>query len=334
MSRPWDIDDPRPEPSFGIVVIGRNEGDRLRHCFDGIGSVPALVYVDSGSTDGSIPLATERGAIIVALELDSPFTAARARNAGFRRLKEVAAELRYVQFVDGDCELSPDWIGTAVRFLDEHADVAVVCGRLRERYPERSLYNRLCDIEWNRPPGEVQACGGLAMMRARAFQEVGGFNPALTAGEEADLCIRLRARGGRIWKLDVDMALHDAAMTHLSQWWRRAMRGGYAAAEGLMLHEGASGAAYRRRLVRIAMWVVAWPLLTICLTFSSWWWLLLLAAYPTQMTRLVLRARHLDPKAWPSGIFHVLANFPEAAGAIKYFVDRFGDRDKKVIEYR
>ena len=127
------------------------------------------VYVDSGSSDGSVQRARDLGADVIELDMRVPFTAARARNAGFRRLREISPDLEYVQFVDGDCELIDGWLEDAISFLNAHADVGAVCGRRRERYPERSIYNWLCDREWDGPVGDVRYCGGDVMMRADAL---------------------------------------------------------------------------------------------------------------------------------------------------------------------
>jgi glycosyltransferase involved in cell wall biosynthesis len=181
--------------STGIVAIGRNEGSRLAACLRSIRDfVPAIVYVDSGSQDDSVALARGAGADVVELDLRTPFTAARARNAGFTRLIELHPDLEFVFFVDGDCEVADGWMSAAVAFIREHADVAVVCGIRRERYPQRSIYNRLCDIEWQSAPfGDTKACGGDALIRTLALQKAGGYDAALICGEEPDLCIRLRS---------------------------------------------------------------------------------------------------------------------------------------------
>ncbi|WP_445241601.1 glycosyltransferase family A protein [Microcoleus vaginatus] len=171
----------------GLVAIGRNEGQRLRQCLvSATDKVARVVYVDSGSTDGSLELARSLGADTVELDLSIPFTAARARNEGFARLLELAPDIEFVQFVDGDCEVVDGWIDRAYNELAAKPEVAAVCGRRRERYPEASIYNQLCDIEWDTPIGETKACGGDSMMRASAFQQVEGFNPALIAGEEPE----------------------------------------------------------------------------------------------------------------------------------------------------
>src|SRR5882762_4098126 len=168
----------RLKSRLGIVVIGRNEGERLRACLASVTRLAGLVvYADSGSTDGSTETARNLGVVVVALDMSIPFTAGRARNEGFQRLCELAPELSYVQFVDGDCAVVDGWPEAAAEFLDAHPDVAGVCGRRRERYPERSIYNLLCDIEWNTPVGEAKACGGDVMMRVEALGAAKGFRP-------------------------------------------------------------------------------------------------------------------------------------------------------------
>src|SRR5437016_4542387 len=126
---------------FGAVVIGRNEGERLHRCLRSLAAAAVVVYVDSGSTDASVQDARARGAEVAELDTDTPFTAARARNAGFRRLREMAPDILYVQFVDGDCEMDQGWPQKALSFLASNETVAAVCGRRREQYPEKSIYN-------------------------------------------------------------------------------------------------------------------------------------------------------------------------------------------------
>jgi GT2 family glycosyltransferase len=221
----------------GVVAIGRNEGERLARCLASLDpAARPTVYVDSGSTDGSPDRARSLGAEVVALDLSVPFTAARARNAGFDRLLAVAPEVEYVQFADGDCEVDPNWIPTATAELDARPDVAVVCGRRRERFPAATVYNRLCDLEWAGPAGETLACGGDALVRVSALKAVGGYRPDLIAGEEPELCVRLRANGGKIVRLAAEMTRHDAAMTRFGQWWKRNVRAGHAFAQVSRLH--------------------------------------------------------------------------------------------------
>ena len=247
-------------PELGVVAIGRNEGERLRRCLESVRKQCELVvYVDSGSQDGSVALARGMGVEVVELDMSIPFTAARARNEGWKHLRELRPRLGFVQFVDGDCELQSGWIEAGMQALAARPDAVVVCGRRRERFRNATIYNRLCDIEWNTPIGETESCGGDALMRTKAFEQVGGFDPSLICGEEPDLCRRMRAQGHVILRIDADMTLHDAAMTRISQWWRRSIRSGFGAAASTF-RNGAAAPRSDRRCVRGALlWSGGFP---------------------------------------------------------------------------
>jgi GT2 family glycosyltransferase len=320
-----------------VVVIGRNEGERLRRCLESLRAISAhTVYVDSGSSDGSVAVARSAGVLVLELDRTTPFTAARARNEGLRRLLAAYPALTYVFFVDGDCEVVAGWGETAVRFLDQHPDVAVAWGRRRERYPEKSVYNMLCDIEWSQvPPGETKACGGDAVMRVVAFQQVQGYRPELICGEEPELCVRLRRAGWRIWRLDADMTIHDAAQYRFGQWWKRSLRGGYAYAQGVVLH----GAPPERHSVsesrRAWVWGLWIPLATIALVAAiGWWALLLLLLYPLQVLRLAARETRSVRDNWWRAAALVVSKFPEMLGQAKYLADRLRRVQSRLIEYK
>lgn len=323
--------------AVGVVVIGRNEGERLQRCLSSLsGSADYLAYVDSGSSDGSVALARSLGVEVIELDLREPFTAARARNAGIERLARLHPELKYVFFVDGDCEVVHGWIAEAVQYLESHADVAVVCGRRRERHPERSIYNLLCEIEWDSSPtGETGACGGDAVMRMAAFQEVAGFRPDLICGEEPELCARLRKAGWRIWRLAADMTVHDAAMYHLSQWWRRTVRVGYGYAMFMRLDSVRHDKVWIDRYRRAWLWSLGVPALTVISSvFVGWWALLLLAAYPLQVARLAIRGQRSSRENWSRAAALVLARFAETQGQLKYHLQRRRGTHSALIEYK
>lgn len=318
------------DPGVGFVVIGRNEGARLIRCLASLKTEAGrVVYVDSGSTDGSQAAARTEGAEVVALDMDRPFTAARARNAGLAVLAAQDPPPALVQFIDGDCELQPGWIGVASEFMADRPKVAAVCGRRRERFPEASVYNRLIDREWDTPPGEARACGGDALMRMEALAEVGGFNPDLIAGEEPELCVRLRQAGWSIWRLDEEMTLHDAALTRVSQWWKRNRRAGHAFAEGAALH-GHPPERHGMRETRSALfWGAALPLAAILGLAASPWALALLLAWPAQVLRLRLRGED-----WARAFFLTLGKLPEAQGVLGYWWDRLRGQRAGLIEYK
>ncbi|TWC56641.1 GT2 family glycosyltransferase [Pseudomonas sp. SJZ080] len=321
---------------MGVVVIGRNEGLRLERCLASlVGAAEQVVYVDSGSTDDSVQMAKALGVEVVELDMSIPFTAARARNEGFARLQRLLPAMRYVQFVDGDCEVVEGWLSRAQAFLDSRADVAVVCGRRRERFPQRSIYNLLCDLEWDTPIGEAKACGGDALMRADAFTAASGFRADLIAGEEPELCVRLRANGWKVWRLAEEMTLHDAAMTRFGQWWRRTLRGGHAFAEGAFLHGAAPEKHWLRESRRAWFWGLGVPLATvIAMLMLGWSGLLLLLVYPLQVVRLARRGSRSKRENWLLALFLVLGKFPEMLGQAKFLLNRFGTGKTALIEYK
>jgi GT2 family glycosyltransferase len=323
--------------TIGVVAIGRNEGDRLKRCLGSVRStVQHVVYVDSGSTDDSVAFSRAQGVSVVELDLSVPFTAARARNQGLKRLLELQPSLDYVFFVDGDCEVVPGWLDTAGQWLDAHSDFAIVWGFRRERFPEKSVYNLLCDAEWlDYPTGETKFCGGDALIRTHAFRQVQGYRADLICGEEPEMCIRLREAGWRIWHSLDAMTIHDAAMYRFSQWWKRSQRTGYAYAQAVVLHgepPESQGVAESRRAWT---WGFFLPLTTLSLTaFFGPWCLLLLLAYPLQVTRIATGGRHSARLNWWKGAALMLGKFPEVQGQLQYFSDRLRKVQSPLIEYK
>lgn len=300
--------------SFGVVAIGRNEGERLRQCLQSASrKAPCIVYVDSGSQDGSVALARELGASVVELDLSTPFTAARARNAGYAQLRRLCPDLEFVQFVDGDCELDPAWMDAALEYMRAHPRAAVVCGRRRERHPDASVYNHLCELEWDTPVGLVGSCGGDALLRAAAFDEVGGYSPDLIAGEEPDLCRRLRAAGWEIWRLGIEMTLHDASMTRFAQWWRRNVRSGYATAQAVHRKVGRDLRGALRKVASNTLWALpgSWPL------------------WPVLWLRIYRRRRD---SAYAT--FTVLGKLPNFQGQLSFWLHHARNRGYAIIEYK
>ncbi len=321
-----------------------------------------VVYVDSASTDGSAGMAREMGTEVVDLDMSIPFSAARARNAGFERLKSVAPNVGYVQFVDGDCEIVGGWIDAAKKTLDSTADVAAVCGRRRERFPEKSIYNRVADIEWNTPVGQVNSCGGDAMMRVSAFEQVKGFDPSIVAGEEPELCQRLRGAGWKIMRIDAEMTLHDSAMLEFRQWWKRSIRTGYGALD-VATRFGGQG-LFMKHIKSARRWAVSWVWLVIGLFALTALNALLVVAtthhvssifhsvtilisvlccafalmlLPLQMARV---ARHVRRRAgsWRNamayGVLTMLGMWASMIGQGQYARDRAAGKLARMIDYK
>lgn len=323
--------------TLGVVAIGRNEGDRLKRCLESVrGTVGNIVYVDSGSTDDSIEFSRSIGVVVVELDMSKPFTAARARNAGFSRLLQLQPGLDYVFFVDGDCEVVGGWLHMAGRYLDANPECAIAWGFRRERAPESSVYNKLCDVEWlDYPSGETKFCGGDALIRVAAFRQVGGYRADLICGEEPEMCVRLRQAGWRIWRLQDVMTLHDAAIYRFSQWWKRSERAGYGYAQGAHLHGAPPELHYVAESRRAWAWGFCLPLLTVVATATvGKWGLLPLLAYPLQIVRIALLGKHSIRTNWLRAVGLTVSKFPEMQGQLKFLADRLRRVQSTLIEYK
>jgi GT2 family glycosyltransferase len=309
---------------LGFVVIGRNEGERLSRCMESLKAIDAPVaYADSASTDDSLNVAQEAGAIIVALDRSQPLNAARGRNAGLASLIKAHPSLEFVQFIDGDCELQIGWVEMALEFLRGHPRAAVACGRRLEAHPGASIYNRICNEEWDTPIGQAQSCGGDAMMRLTALDAAGVFDPTLMAGEEPELCSRLRGHGWEVWRLGTPMTRHDAAMTRFSQWMRRAFRSGYGYVQ-VWLSTRRTDRLYTTQLRSAGLWSLLVPLvvlLTAALLRKPLVILALPAIYFLQIARIAARRDMFLGESWRYAWLMLAAKFPEFLGVLSYIFD-------------
>ena len=319
-----------------VVVIGRNEGQRLIHCFESLlNQTKKIVYVDSGSTDDSVNAAEALGVEVVTLDMSLPFTAARARNLGFEKAINTFTDIEYIQFVDGDCQVYSEWLISALNFLDEHDNVAVVCGRRKEVHPDRSIYNALCDIEWNTPICDAKACGGDALMRVNALTDVNGYREDLIAGEEPELCVRLRKAGWRIWRLDANMTKHDANITQFKQWWKRTVRAGYAFAQGASIHGAAPELHWVAESRRSMIWAGIIPIIAfVCFFIHPLLGASILLVYPLQIIRMTLASQLPIKQAFLYSLFLVVGKFPEQVGQIKFIWNKWTKKRSRIIEYK
>lgn len=330
----------------GIVIIGRNEGERLLRCINSaLPQSDAVVYVDSGSSDGSVENARGLGAKVVELDRCIPFTASRGRNAGFAALREIG-EFDCVQFVDGDCEILGGWISAGSTFLVENEKFAACCGLLREREPHASIYNGICDVEWSVKTGESDACGGVAMYRIAALEAVGGFDATVAAGEERELCGRLRGKGFRVMRLDAPMATHDAAMKSFSQWWRREIRSGYGGLDVATRFENGNG-NFSRQIRSARIWGIGFPLAVIVLALAAGAVGGLRMAVPTaaallciwilQVLRIALKTKRRGRAVKFSlayGFLLMLAKWAQLIGQFRYLRDRRHGQRPRLIEHK
>jgi len=323
---------------LGVVVIGRNEAPRLRPCLESVReTMPALVYVDSGSCDGSPAIADDLGVPVIRLDTE-PFSAARGRQAGLDWLRHEFPGLEFVQFVDGDCVLQAGWVKQAIGFLDAHLPVGAVVGRLREARSAKSVWVRLVESDWDLPVGETDAIGGIAMVRTAALWQVDGWRTELVAGEELDLAARLRKRGWRLERLPYEMAIHDVAIVRLGEFWRRSVRTGQAYAQVALDHGWRGCPRWMRRTVGSIAYGAVLPLA--CIAGAVLYWpcaVVVAAVYVVLGTRIAgWRVRQGDSIAF--AIFYavvaIACKVASALGAIGHLLRRATGRPSRLIEYK
>ncbi|PKH85166.1 glycosyltransferase [Colwellia sp. Bg11-28] len=319
---------------IGVVIIGRNEGKRLIKCLNStLTENTNVVYVDSNSTDNSVKNAKDSGAAVIDLDMSKPFSAARARNTGWQYLIVQHPEIEYIQFIDGDCELQTTWLEQARGFLHNNTEYAIVCGRRRERFPEATLYNQFCDDEWNTPVGDALSCGGDALIRTKCLQEVNGYKDFFVAGEEPEMCYRLRQNNWKIFRLNEEMTLHDANITRFTQWWKRANRSGFAFALSAKEHGKEKEKYCVREAIRPLMWTGAFFTILILSLFSPFL-LITLLIFPLQIIKMYLKKTDKSLYGLKSCLFLMISKFPEALGVVDLMIKTIKKQDYTIIEYK
>jgi cellulose synthase/poly-beta-1,6-N-acetylglucosamine synthase-like glycosyltransferase len=331
------------EPLLSVVVIGRNEGERLTRCLQSVqamtnpGGAVEMIYVDSDSRDDSIQRAEALGAKVISVKPERP-SAALGRNAGWRQ-----AHAPFVLFLDGDTVLHPDFVVQSLPEFDQ-AEVAVVWGHRREINTQQSVFNRVLDLDWIYPPGLSEFCGGDALMRRSVLEAVEGFDASLIAGEEPELCQRIRALGHTILHVDKPMTGHDLAMTRWSAYWRRAFRAGYAYAEVSQRLKDSPFPLWRRDSRRN---LIHSAVLVALLAFSVCFALYVASAWPLVLIPLALSAlavRTAVKVSWKSkdeimtlllyGLHSHLQQIPIVCGQIARFLDHRRSQKRPLIEYK
>ena len=325
----------------GIVVIGRNEGERLRACLESLKATRLpVVYVDSGSTDDSIKLAEEYNAVVVELDSSACFTAARARNAGYLKMSALQPDTSLIQFIDGDCTLAPGWISACKQAFEKNTKLGAVIGHLQEKNPELTPYNKLCALEWRSPAGKITEYGnfgGIAMIRTNVLNELGGYNPNVIAGEDSELAVRINLDGYHIEKIDHEMATHDADITYFSQWWKRAVRAGHAIGQRSHLNGDTEAKDNVREKKSTYFWGLILPLVILLgLIPSKGLSLLLLGGYVFLGYRIYKFREKLGDTPKEAALYArytLLAKFANAIGLLKFQINRRAGK-YNIIEYK
>lgn len=324
------------QPRIAAVVIGRNEGDRLMACLRSVlKCVPDVIYVDSGSNDGSVERANALGVRTIHLAA-GPYTAARGRSIGTELLERELPGIEFVLYVDGDCTLAATFVETAIAFLDRHPRAAAVAGRRREQGSD--FWSRVIDLEWDVPAGVVTAVGGDSIMRLSAVHEAGGWPVDVIAGEEPDLCLRMGGHGWECHRISAEMTTHDIRMTNVRQYLRRGFRSGHAYAEVAWRRRRRGGGGRLRSVLSILLYGAVIPLAALISSFVFWPAVVVcVLLYVRLMVVLAVRCRrrgHDLPLAIAYATLTTVGKFSQTLGVFRFVLGRVLGRRSKIVEYQ
>ena len=329
------------DSKIGLVVIGRNEGQRLLLSLQSMQSSHCpIIYVDSGSSDNSVEIAKPLVNCVHQLDSATPFSAARARNEGCQHLTTLFPSLQYIQFVDGDCVIDEGWLTAAQAAIEQDEKRAAVIGHLQELNPDASIYNRMCAMEWRSPAGELTnfgALGGISMIRADVFKQLGGFKANVIAGEDSEFGVRLSLAGYKVVKIDHIMAVHDANISTFQQWWKRAVRGGHAIGQRADLNGATIAKDCVKERKSTLVWGVFLPIVAlILLIFAGCWGLLILLTYVFLAIKVYFYRRKQGENsrdAFTYAQFMPFVKIANGLGLLKFYVNKF-KQSYEIIEYK
>ena len=299
-----------------------------------------IIYVDSGSSDNSVEIAKPLVNCVHQLDSATPFSAARARNEGCQHLTTLFPSLQYIQFVDGDCVIDEGWLTAAQAAIEQDEKRAAVIGHLQELNPDASIYNRMCAMEWRSPAGELTnfgALGGISMIRADVFKQLGGFKANVIAGEDSEFGVRLSLAGYKVVKIDHIMAVHDANISTFQQWWKRAVRGGHAIGQRADLNGATIAKDCVKERKSTLVWGVFLPIVAlILLIFAGCWSFLILLAYVFLAIKVYFYRRKQGENsrdAFTYAQFMPFVKIANGLGLLKFYVNKF-KQSYEIIEYK
>jgi serine O-acetyltransferase len=192
--------------------------------------------------------------------------------------------------------------------------------------------------------------GGDALYRIAVFAAAGGFNEALIAGEEPELCWRLRRAGHEIHRLGQDMTLHDAQLLRFRHWWRRMVRGGYGSLDVLRRCQALTAQGgdppFASMVTSARRWTLGWGGATLGLALVlalPWGWSGALSGlgagmglWLVQALRIARPARRLLPgwRALAYGGLTLVGKWAQLLGQWRYLRDQRQGRAAQLIEYK
>lgn len=198
------------------------------------------------------------GARVIEVGPDGPLTPGGNRNRGCE-----GATTEWLCLLDGDIELEEGFLSRALVFLESRPEVAGFAGHLDERHWRGGrVVGGDHDLYRIGSGGEIRVLGAAWLCRRLAFDQVGGFDPALPAEEDFEICVRLRRAGWKLWTESEVMGWHDCAPRPSVHELVRRWRSGLYAGQGLALRRAWGKPEFTELLAR------QWPFLVALAYFA------------------------------------------------------------------
>lgn len=216
-----------------IVILNWNTKDYLRRFLPGLLASTAdldaeVVVADNASTDGSMEVMRKHFPDVRTIEFDL--------NHGFtggynRALAQLEADL-YV-LINSDIEVTPDWLGPLVQWMESHPDCGACAPKLhsfdeRDKFEYAGAAGGLLDRwgypfcrgrvlkrterdegQYDLPTRVLWASGACLMVRAETWKQCNGLDDRFFAHmEEIDLCWRMQLEGWSVWTVPQSTVYH------------------------------------------------------------------------------------------------------------------------------
>jgi GT2 family glycosyltransferase len=185
-----------------------------------------VVLIDDGSTDGTADYVRSRWPSVRVLEQEN-----RGISAAMNRCLEEGRGSDYVALLNNDVEIAAGWAAAIVRGLDADPEAGSATGKMLD-YTQRDVLDGAGDEMrwssgcWRRGHGEhdrgqydtpeyvLSPCGGAAVYRSKAVDDVGGFDSDFVAYyEDVDWGLRSQLRGWRCLYVPQAVCFHMGSAT-------------------------------------------------------------------------------------------------------------------------
>ncbi len=190
--------------SIAVIIPTKNEAANIRRCLKSIKKQTTkpveIIVVDNHSTDSTPIIARQLGATVYA---QGPERSSQ-RNFGAGK-----AKADYLFFIDADMELEDDVILEAANLLNKEPRLKAIIVPEKSvgtgfwaqtRTLERSFYLNEPNIEAAR------------IFQKKAFIELGGYDPSLTAAEDWDLHQRF-SKKGKVGRIKAKIIHHEGKLS-------------------------------------------------------------------------------------------------------------------------